>query len=163
MALAIQTQRLMYAFGFAEAQTPVLFGIDLENEQGEVVVLKGASGSGKTTLLTLLACLRALQGGEAHILGYALSAATPALRVHIRRRLGFIFQAHNLHDALTEQQKVRVGLELHGRGPMEGWQALATHLLGLLGLADRTNYKSTKLSGGAKAASCHSPRLDRQS
>ena len=150
MALAIQTRDLVYAFGKGEARTPVLFGIDLEIEEGEVVVLKGASGAGKTTLLTLLACLREIQEGDAHILGHALSGASPALRVHIRRRLGFIFQAHNLHDALTAIQNVRVGLELHGTEPMKDWKGPAAHLLGLLGLGDRIQYKPAKLSGGQK-------------
>ena len=115
MGAAIHTQGLDYAFGKGEARTQVLFDINLRIERGEVVVLKGASGSGKTTLLTLLACLRALQGGEAQVLGYDLAGVNDATRVAVRRRLGFIFQAHNLHDALTAMQNVRRGLELHGR------------------------------------------------
>ncbi|MEO0972281.1 MAG: ATP-binding cassette domain-containing protein [Pseudomonadota bacterium] len=150
MTLAIQTRGLSYAFGTGDARTPVLFDIDLEVSRGEVVVLRGASGSGKTTLLTLLACLRELQGGEAAVLGQHLAGASKDLRVYLRRRLGFIFQAHNLHEALTAQQNVCLGLELHGRRSMRGWQEAALHLLGLLGLADRAGYRPKHLSGGQK-------------
>ena len=147
---AIETHGLDFAFGKGEARTQVLFNINLRIERGEVVVLKGASGSGKTTLLTLLACLRALQGGEAQVLGYPLAGISEATRVEVRRRLGFIFQAHNLHDALTAAQNVRMGLELHGRNAMRNWREPVMHLLTLLGLGDRATYKPRNLSGGQK-------------
>ncbi|MEM6409769.1 MAG: ATP-binding cassette domain-containing protein [Pseudomonadota bacterium] len=147
---AIHTEGLDYAFGKGEARTQVLFDINLSIERGEVVVLKGASGSGKTTLLTLLACLRALQGGEAQVLGYDLAGVNDATRVAVRRRLGFIFQAHNLHGALTAMQNVRMGLELHGRTAMRNWRDPVLHLLTLLGLGDRATYKPRNLSGGQK-------------
>ncbi|MEM9129983.1 MAG: ATP-binding cassette domain-containing protein [Pseudomonadota bacterium] len=150
MGQAIETDGLNYAFGKGDARAQVLFDINLWIERGEVVVLKGASGSGKTTLLTILACLRAMQGGKAHVLGYDLSDIDDAARIEVRRRLGFIFQAHNLHDALTAMQNVRMGLELHGREAMRNWHDPVLHLLKVLGLDDRATYKPRNLSGGQK-------------
>ncbi|QBF30179.1 ATP-binding cassette domain-containing protein [Thalassococcus sp. S3] len=150
MERAIETRGLCYAFGKGQARTQVLFDVDLTIDRGEVIVLKGASGSGKTTLLTILACLRDMQDGDAMVLGEDLVGASASLQVHIRRRLGFIFQAHNLHDALTALQNVRMGLELHGGKAKGQWREAGKHLLGLLGLADRVHYKPRNLSGGQK-------------
>ena len=55
----------------------------------------------------------------------------------LRRRLGFIFQAHNLHESLTAMQNVRMGLEVHGRTLRQNADEAAAHLLTLLGLEDR--------------------------
>jgi putative ABC transport system ATP-binding protein len=70
--------------------------------------------------------------------------------VACRRRLGFIFQAHNLHESLTAIQNVRIGLEVHGPRAMRRWREAAEHLLGMLGLGDRLDYLPQNLSGGQK-------------
>lgn len=114
------------------------------------MVLKGASASGKTTLLTLLACLREIQGGSVDVLGNRLDSARAKRLVEVRRRLGFIFQSHNLHPALTAMQNVRMGLELHGGQAMGSWQQAASHMLTSLGLGERLDYLPAKLSGGQK-------------
>lgn len=113
-------------------------------------MLLGASGSGKTTLLTLLGCLRQVQNGSVLLLGQELVGAGEATLVACRRRLGFIFQAHNLHDSLTAMQNVHMGLEVHGPAAMRGWREACAHLLVLLGLGERLDYLPANLSGGQK-------------
>ncbi len=147
-APAISVRGLDHAFGQDEARRQVLFGLDLDIAAGELVVLLGASGSGKTTLLTLLGCLREVQAGSVRVLGQELNGATEATRIAVRRRLGFIFQAHNLHESLTARQNVLMGLEVHGR-VLRAAEA-AAHVLSLLGLGDRLDYLPAKLSGGQK-------------
>jgi len=68
----------------------------------------------------------------------------------LRRRLGFIFQAHNLHESLTATQNVLMGLEVHGKGDSALQLAASHHMLDLLGLADREDYLPGNLSGGQK-------------
>ena len=137
-------------FGEGEVKKQVLFDIDLTIARGELTVLLGASGSGKTTLLTLLGCLRNVQAGSVRLLGVELAGAGEATLVVCRRRLGFIFQAHNLHDSLTAMQNVRMGLEVHGPAAMQSWEPATAHLLAMLGLAERLDYKPARLSGGQK-------------
>ncbi len=146
----ILTRSLDHWFGIGEARKQVLFDINLELERGKLTVLVGASGSGKTTLLTLIGCLRRIEAGEAYLLGTPLHEASEETLILCRRRLGFIFQAHNLHDSLTAMQNVRMGLEVHGRAAMKAWDQAARHVLTLLGLEDRLNYLPANLSGGQK-------------
>ncbi len=141
---------LNHWFGRGEARKQALFDVDLTIERGKLVILMGASGSGKTTLLTLAGCLRDVQDGSAKLLGDELNGASEDLLVACRRRLGFIFQAHNLHESLTAMQNVRMGLEVHGPQARKDWQTPASHLLSLLGLGDRLDYLPGNLSGGQK-------------
>lgn len=148
--VSIAVRELQHFFGEGEARKQALFDVDLDIHAGGFTVLMGASGSGKTTLLTLLGCLRGVQQGRVRLLGQELLGADEATLVSSRRRLGFIFQAHNLHESLTAIQNVRLGLEVHGAASARHWQAAGEHLLGLLGLAERLHYLPARLSGGQK-------------
>lgn len=146
---ALEVRGLDHWFGNGEARKQALFDIDLTIARGELIVLMGPSGSGKTTLLTLAGCLREVRSGSVLLLGQELRSAGPNLLAACRRNLGFIFQAHNLHESLTAVQNVRLGLEVHGvTGPH--CEEAAKHVLGLLGLADRLDYLPQNLSGGQK-------------
>jgi putative ABC transport system ATP-binding protein len=147
---AIVVSGLSHWFGTGEARKQALFDIDLAIERGRLTVLLGASGSGKTTLLTLMGCLREVQAGSVRLLGQELAGADEDVLVTCRRRLGFIFQAHNLHDSLTAMQNVRMGLDVHGAAAPADWRSPCRHLLELVGLGDRLDYLPGNLSGGQK-------------
>ncbi|MFM2043313.1 MAG: hypothetical protein RLY86_1889 [Pseudomonadota bacterium] len=144
----ITARGLGHWFGQGEGRRQVLFDIDLSLRPGMLTVLVGASGSGKTTLLTLLGCLRRVQAGRATLLGTALDGATEATLTACRRRLGFIFQAHNLHDSLTAVQNVCMGFAGGTPGPHQADRA--RDLLETLGLAQRADHLPAQLSGGQK-------------
>ena len=141
---------LDHAFGAGEARKQVLFGVDLTIARGALTVLMGPSGSGKTTLISLMGCLRAVQTGSVRLLGAELNGASPLALEALRRRVGFIFQAHNLHDSLTARENVLMALQVHGRGDPARHQRAVEHALALVGLADRVDYLPAKLSGGQK-------------
>ncbi|SLN15773.1 ATP-binding cassette domain-containing protein [Roseisalinus antarcticus] len=146
----IRVLGLDHFFGSGEVRKQAIFDVSLTLARGSLTVLIGPSGSGKTTLLTLMGCLRELQSGSVRLLGQELNGAGPARLVLLRRRLGFIFQAHNLHDSLTATQNVLMGLQVHGPGNAARQRAAARHMLDLLGLAARRDYLPAKLSGGQK-------------
>jgi putative ABC transport system ATP-binding protein len=141
---------LDHAFGAGETRKQVLFGINLTVTRGALTVLMGPSGSGKTTLLTLMGCLRAVQTGSVRLLGAELKGAGPLSLEALRRRVGFIFQAHNLHDSLTARENVLMALQVHGRGDPERHQRAVEQALSLVGMADRVDYLPAQLSGGQK-------------
>jgi putative ABC transport system ATP-binding protein len=141
---------LNHWFGEGSARKQALFGIDLTLERGSFTVLMGPSGSGKTTLLTLIGCLRSVQEGTLRLLGQDLNGADEAQLVGMRRKLGFIFQAHNLHESLTARQNVMIGAQVYSGVPEDVADQAARHLLGLVGLAERADYLPANLSGGQK-------------
>jgi putative ABC transport system ATP-binding protein len=146
----IRVEGLNHYFGQGEARKQALWDLNLTLQRGTLTILMGPSGSGKTTVLTLMGCLREVQEGKVSLLGHDLQGAGEAALVALRRRLGFIFQAHNLHESLTATQNVLMGLQVHGPGDAAKQRAAAHHMLGLLGLADRVDYLPANLSGGQK-------------
>ncbi len=87
---------------------PVLDGLTLAVERGEVVALLGPSGSGKTTALRLIAGFETLDpgGGRVVVEGQDVSALPPA-----RRNIGMVFQHYALFPHLTVGENVAFGLE----------------------------------------------------
>jgi putative ABC transport system ATP-binding protein len=148
--VSINVAGLNHWFGSGEARLQALFDVSLKVRRGSLTVLIGPSGSGKTTALTLMGCLRDVQDGSISLLGHELNGASAELNVLLRRRLGFIFQAHNLHGSLTALQNVLMGVQVHGAADPSGQLATARHMLKLLGLGDRMNYLPGNLSGGQK-------------
>lgn len=146
----ISAKGLDHYFGTGDARKQAIFDVNLEIAGGSLTILMGPSGSGKTTLLTLIGCLRDVQEGSVHVLGQELNGADEAVFVALRRRLGFIFQAHNLHESLTATQNVLMGLQVHGKGDDALQRKAAHHILDLVGLADRRDYLPGNLSGGQK-------------
>jgi putative ABC transport system ATP-binding protein len=149
-AAPIRVSGLNHWFGKGEARKQVIFDVDIEVARGSLTILMGPSGSGKTTVLTLMGCLRDVQEGEVRLLGHDLNGADTDMQVQLRRRLGFIFQAHNLHASLTARQNVRMGLEVHGAGDEAEYMRATDHMLGLVGLGARLDYLPGNLSGGQK-------------
>ncbi len=146
----VSVRGLDHFFGQGEARKQALWDLNLNVERGSLTMLMGPSGSGKTTVLTLVGCLREVQSGSVHLLGHELNGASEAQMVLLRRRLGFIFQAHNLHESLTAVQNVLMGLQVHGAGDTVKQMAAARHMLDLVGLSDRRDYLPANLSGGQK-------------
>lgn len=146
----VEVRGLNHWFGTGDARKQAMFDIDLTLERGSFTVLMGPSGSGKTTLLTLVGCLRAVQEGSVRLLGHELYGAGAAELTSLRQRLGFIFQAHNLHESLTASQNVIMGAQVRPGVPDALAVAAAARALDLVGLSDRMDYLPANLSGGQK-------------
>jgi putative ABC transport system ATP-binding protein len=127
----------------------VLFDNSLQIGRGEFVVMTGPSGSGKTTLLTLVGALRSLQSGQIDVLGNDLSKLSPRDLVAVRRKIGFIFQAHNLFESLSALENVMLAMEV-GDCPRSELGNTAAGTLDRLGLGHRHHYKPSSLSGGQR-------------
>lgn len=146
----ISVAGLNHWFGAGEARKQAIFDVSLNVKRGSLTVLMGPSGSGKTTVLTLMGCLRDVQDGSVKLLGHELFGASRDMNENLRRRLGFIFQAHNLHSSLTALQNVVMGLQVHGALSQAEENGAARHALDLVGLSDRMHYLPGNLSGGQK-------------
>ncbi|WP_179137004.1 ATP-binding cassette domain-containing protein [Candidatus Entotheonella palauensis] len=142
-------RQLHHDFGSGEFSKRVLYDINFDLMPGEITVMTGPSGSGKTTLLTLIGALRSVQKGSVRILGQELKGLSHRQRIEVRRNIGFIFQLHNLFDALSGFQNVMMGLELHANKRKEKHQ-LVTQMLTELGLSHRMHAKPQAMSGGER-------------
>ena len=94
----IQVEDVSYFYGAGELRKQILFDVSTEIDAGEIVMLTGPSGSGKTTLLTLIGALRSCQEGTVRVMDNNLCAASEGDLVKVRRKIGYIFQQHNLLD-----------------------------------------------------------------
>lgn len=146
----IVVEGVSHSFGRGSLRKQVLFDIDVEIEEGEIVIFTGPSGSGKTTLLTLVGALRSTQQGSLRVLGQELRGARQWRLRRVRRQIGYIFQAHNLLEALTARENVQMALAIGKNGSRWGGRRRSRELLEAVGLGDRLNYHPSKLSGGQR-------------
>ena len=144
----VEVVNLSYTHGHGEHEQRVLDSVTLSLNSGEVVVLTGPSGSGKSTLLTIVGGLRSARNGSVNVMGTEVVAASEDERVRLRRRIGFIFQHHNLAPALTVGQNIQMGLQLsdtHRAAEAAGTiQAAAENV----GIAEHLHKLPRQLSGG---------------
>jgi ABC exporter DevA family ATP-binding subunit len=148
---AVIAKGVSYVYGTDAQRRPVLAGVDFTLRRGEFVVLTGPSGAGKTTLLTLIGALRTLQSGSIDVLGTELVGLSAAGQRAVRRKIGFIFQEHNLFEALTAYQTLRLASELNPDRPSAGeLLARSESLLGSLGMANYLHARPRQLSTGQK-------------
>ena len=116
----IRLENLTKTYYLGEVDVPVLKGVTLSIQAGEMVALMGASGSGKTTLMNILGCLDRPTSGKFWFDGEEMSELTPNQRALVRTaKLGFVFQSFNLlarTTALAERRHA-VGLLAHPPAP----------------------------------------------
>jgi len=142
----IQLENITKSFGSLQ----VLRGIDLQIEKGEVVSIVGPSGAGKTTLLQIMGTLDAPDTGMVRIDGTEVGRMKEKeLSAFRNRRIGFVFQFHQLLPEFTALENVMIPALIAGLGSREA-QSSALEMLNLLGLADRASHKPSELSGGEK-------------
>ena len=126
----------------------ILKGLDFQAEAGDSVAIVGASGAGKSTLLHLLGALEPPDSGNLLIQGEPLHLLSRNARARFRNRhIGFIFQFHQLLQDFTALENVAMPLLIRGHSSSQAQKA-AKHLLGQVGLDERTGHKPNQLSGG---------------
>lgn len=149
-AVPIAIEGLNHYFGTGELRKQILFDVTTEISAGEIVIVTGPSGSGKTTLLTLAGALRSAQEGSLTVLGSQLRGASPRTLESLRKQIGYIFQSHNLIDALTARQNVEMALQLHPHKSSRALRKRAGEMLEAVGLGDRMGHHPSALSGGQR-------------
>ena len=132
------------------SELPVLRGVDLTVEKGDVVAILGPSGSGKTTLLRCLNFLETADAGQLVFDGesFDLAHASRADIARLRKKTAFVFQNYNLFRNKTALQNVTEGLIVARKLPKEQAEEIGMKKLAKVGLADRADYYPRQLSGG---------------
>ena len=149
-AAPVVVENLCHYYGKGALRRQILFDVSTSVPAGEIVIVTGPSGSGKTTLLTLVGALRAPQEGTLRVLGHRLDGAGRTALEDVRKRIGFIFQQHNLLGALTASQNVQLGLRVTGRAARSDLARKADAMLEAVGLGEHTRKRADQLSGGQR-------------
>jgi glutamate transport system ATP-binding protein len=121
--------------------------IDLDVEQGEVVVLIGPSGSGKSTLCRTINRLEPIDSGTITIEGRPLPEEGRAL-AQLRADVGMVFQSFNLFAHKTVLENVTLGPVKVRRQAKAVAAEQAMALLERVGIADKAERHPAELSGG---------------
>ncbi|CAH0249421.1 L-cystine import ATP-binding protein TcyC [Peribacillus sp. Bi96] len=143
----INIKNLHKSFGDLE----VLRGIDLEVEQGKVIVLIGPSGSGKTTFLRCLNLLEVPTDGTIEIDEIVMDFKKPVKKKSItsfRSLTGMVFQSYNLFPHKTAVENVMEGPIIVKNIAKHQAKETAAALLTKVGLGDKVDFYPFQLSGG---------------
>ena len=155
----IAVRGLRHSYGEGPFVREVLHGIDVDLAPGEIAIIMGHSGSGKTTFLTLVSALRSVQTGSVRVGGQELHGASDAVLTAARRKIGFVFQKHNLIGALTARQNVQMAALIDN--PADS-VAVADDLLARVGLRGHEHKRPRELSGGQQQRVAIARALARQ-
>lgn len=150
MAPILRATHVSKRYGSGHTEVRAVNDVSLEIAPSEIALIKGPSGSGKTTLLSMLGGLLRPTDGHVEIDGVDITGASEAQLPTIRAlKVGFIFQAFNLLEALTVEENILFPAQLRSGG-ISGAKGRAAGLLERLDLVHRRAALPRTLSGGEK-------------
>lgn len=135
---------------FIEGGQPlhILRGGGFDLHRGEIIALVGASGSGKSTLLQCVGLLDRPTSGSIMINGASVQKMDEDMRTQIRRKkLGFVYQKHNLLSDFTALENVTLPMLANGMNETDA-HARALKLLRAANVAHRAGHLPGQMSGG---------------
>ncbi|MBQ0719618.1 MAG: cell division ATP-binding protein FtsE [Gammaproteobacteria bacterium] len=143
-----------------EALSQVSFALDA----GEMAFLTGHSGAGKSTLLKLIMLMERPSGGQLLVNGKSLSRLHKSQIPYYRRRVGVVFQNHQLLFDRSVFDNVALPMQVSGaeRRDIERRVRAALDKVGLL---SKEKLNPVQLSGGEQQrigiarAVVHTPRI----
>ena len=142
----LEIRDLCKLYGEGENRTAALDRVTLDIHQGDFTAIVGASGSGKSTLLHAIAGIDVPTSGRILLGGQDIYAQTAEqLAVFRRRKVGLIYQFHNLIPTLTVEENITLPI-LMDRRKVD--QSRLDGLIDMLGLQGQRDRLPGQLSGG---------------
>jgi len=146
----VEVRDLVKQFVMGPEIVPVLDGVNLTLDRGQMVAVVGASGAGKSTLLHCLGTLDLPTSGRIVFEGVDITGLSPAELAGFRNRsVGFVFQFHHLLTDFTALENAMMPA-LIARTPQREARQQAEAMLEAVGMAHRLTHRPGELSGGEK-------------
>lgn len=143
----IQVRNLVKTFGEGR---PVLDGINLTVNQGEIMVIMGGSGSGKSTLLRHMIGSLKPDSGEVRVFGQNLCELDESRLNDVRKKIGILFQSGALFQSMTIAENVALPLQEHTSLDQNIIDIQVKIKLELVGLREHADKYPAQISGGMK-------------
>lgn len=148
MSALLEAAGVHKSYAVGTAMLPVLKGVDVSLEKGEMVAVVGASGVGKSTLLHVLGGLDPADQGAVRVGDTDITGLPDAKVVAFRNaHVGFVFQFHHLLPEFTALENAEMPMRIARRPAAERRQR-AMELLTRVGLGERLQHRPGMLSGG---------------
>ncbi|MER3480980.1 MAG: cell division ATP-binding protein FtsE [Meiothermus sp.] len=132
---------------YPRTKTKALYEVNLEIKRGEFVFLVGHSGAGKSTLLGLILKRLEPTSGAVYFGGENLKGVRGDRVALHRRRIGVVFQDHQLLQHYTVEENLAFVLRVLGV-PQREWEGRVTRSLRLVGLVHKKRAYPEELSVG---------------
>jgi len=146
----LSAHNLSKIYGRGHTAVKAVDDVSLEINPGELVLIMGPSGSGKTTLLSMFGGLLRPTQGTIKVGNKNLALLDESQLTAVRAlKIGFVFQAFNLLDALTVEENILFPARLK-KGNLNYARKRAEKLINDLGLTQRSRALPHTLSGGEK-------------
>jgi phosphonate transport system ATP-binding protein len=150
--LEIRDLRVVYPNGYEALKT-----VTMSVGNGEIVALIGRSGAGKSTILRCVNGMQEVTEGSIHLHGEDVTGLSPSGLRLLRRRIGFIWQEHNLVERLSVMKNVlsgRLGYVSEIQGFVQYFdrshREIAIDCLERVNMLHRASQRADRLSGGEK-------------
>lgn len=148
--VVLELQDVTKTYHMEDVEVQAVKGISLRVMENDFIAIMGASGSGKSTTLSIIGALDRPTSGRVILDGTDITALPDSQIARIRGlKLGFMFQAFNLHPTLTVYENVALPMRIHEFSESEIAEKVPS-LLHRVGLTGRARHLPSQLSGGER-------------
>ncbi len=148
MTPLIQLREIKKSFFIENRELPVLKGISLDVQKGDMISIIGTSGSGKSTLMNIIGLMDRASSGQYLLDGRDVGTLSDDDLSTLRNQyIGFVFQQFHLIPFATALENVIVPT-IYCDKPLKDVKQKAVNLLKEVNMGDRLNNKPAQLSGG---------------
>ena len=148
MPLLLEANNIVKSYSKTGSEIPVLNGLSIAVNTGEILVLMGPSGSGKSTLMNILGTLDTDFTGNLNIDGISISSTVDLAAIR-RDKLGFVFQFHHLLPEFTIHENLLIP-RMIAKNSKDNSSEDIIKMLELIGLKDRIGHYPNEISGGER-------------
>ena len=144
----LEANNIVKSYSKTGSEIPVLNGLSIAVNTGEILVLMGPSGSGKSTLMNILGTLDTDFTGNLSIDGISISSKVDLAAIRCNK-LGFVFQFHHLLPEFTIHENLLIPRMIAMNSKYNSSED-SIKMLGLIGLKDRVGHYPNEISGGER-------------